>query len=83
MKYTVVWKPLAKAKLAELWLQASNRAAFTQAADKIESQLRTTPLNVGESREDDYRVLYELPLVVAYRVSNDDRLVTVVLVRMV
>ena len=83
MKYTVVWKPFAKAKLAELWLEAADRTAFTLAADMVESLLRTKPLDVGESRKDNYRVHYELPLIIAYRVSEYDRMVTVVGVRTV
>jgi hypothetical protein len=83
VSYTVVWKPLAMAKLAELWIAAADRAAFTQAANRIESLLRTNPLEVGESRTDANRVLYELPLAVAYRVSEEDLMVTVVGVRMI
>jgi mRNA-degrading endonuclease RelE of RelBE toxin-antitoxin system len=83
MTYTVVWNSLAKAQLAQLWLDAPDRAAITRAADKIDRQLRASPSEIGESRTDEYRVLYELPLVVAYRVSDDDRMVTVVAVRAV
>src|SRR5438045_8319300 len=36
MKFTVNWTPNAQTKLLNLWLQASDRADITAAADRIE-----------------------------------------------
>lgn len=83
MKYTVVWNRSADDSLVELWMNATDRNAVTQAVREIDAQLGQSPLEVGESREVDYRILCILPLVVAYRVSEDDRLATVVKVRAV
>ena len=81
MTYTVVWRPKAKSDLALLWVESSNPSAITRAADRIDSQLRVAPTEVGESREERYRILCVLPLAVAYHISESDRLVTVVRVR--
>lgn len=64
-------------------MNATDRDAITRTVKQIDAQLGQSPLKVGESREGDYRILCILPLVIAYRVSEDDRLVTVVKVRAV
>jgi mRNA-degrading endonuclease RelE of RelBE toxin-antitoxin system len=81
MTYTVTWKPRADRELAELWLQAPDRNLVAHAVHQIDTNLRTRPLEVGESREGTFRILCILPLVVGYRVSEPDRLVEVVRIR--
>lgn len=83
MKYTVVWKRSADDTLIELWMNATDRDAISRAVRQIETQLRVAPLDVGESREENYRILCILPVVVAYRISQEDCLVTVVQIRTV
>lgn len=77
MKYTVVWKPRAEQELAELWMQAADRDIVGHAAQQIDWKLRDAPLEVGESREGEFRLLCILPLVVGYQVSEADCLVIV------
>jgi hypothetical protein len=43
MRYTVVDLPLAQAQLANLWMQAANRQAVADAADRIGAALRDDP----------------------------------------
>jgi hypothetical protein len=81
MKYTVVWKPSAQRRLAEIWMSTSDRAAIARTADDIDRMLGTQPLQIGESREVNSRILVEPPLAVVYDVSPDDRLVSVLSVR--
>ncbi len=77
MKYTVIWMPKAQDELAELWLQASDRADVTAAANDIERLLERTPNQIGETLFDTVRS-YELdPLAVEFEVIDDDRLVNV------
>jgi hypothetical protein len=77
MNFTVVWVPSAEDQLADLWLNARDRGALTRAADRIHRLLGTDPINAGESRPDDRRVLIELPLVVYFEISEPDRMVRV------
>ncbi len=77
MTFTVVWRPSAESKLAEIWAGAPDRQAVTDAADSIDSLLHTAPLHVGESRLDNIRVLSVPPLTVYYDVYEKDRLVAV------
>jgi hypothetical protein len=77
MKFTVVWKPTAADKLADLWTVGPDRAAITQAANLIDRLLQNDPLRQGEERGDDTRILIEAPLAVYYSVSQADCLVTV------
>jgi plasmid stabilization system protein ParE len=77
MTYTVTWTVSARNELVDLWLQATDRAAVTQAANYVDSVLRTSPLDIGEPSDQGRRTLYEPPLVVLYSVSQADCLVTV------
>jgi plasmid stabilization system protein ParE len=77
MKFTVVWKPSAQAMLAHLWSTASDRSAVARAADAIDVLLRRNPLDVGEERSENKRILIVPPLAVHYRVLEADCLVRV------
>jgi plasmid stabilization system protein ParE len=77
MTFTVIWRPSAEQKLAEIWTEADDRQAVTDAADAIDVFLRTGPIEVGESRVANIRILTVSPLSVYYDVHEDDRLVAV------
>jgi hypothetical protein len=83
MRYTLIWKPAVEQRLAQIWTAAADRRAVTEAADKIDEVLRTRPLAVGESRDEGRRILIEEPLVVVYRVLEEDCMVNVLGVKMV
>jgi hypothetical protein len=72
MKWTVVFRPSAQNHLAEIWTDAIDRQAVTDAANEIERLLARSPLNVGESREGNTRIVMEPPLAVLYDVFPDD-----------
>lgn len=77
MNYTVVWLPAAEAELARIFLRTQNRSAVTAAADKLDQMLAIDPLDAGESRTPDDRILLVAPLGIYFRVLPDDRLVQV------
>jgi hypothetical protein len=77
MNYTVVWKATAKARLAEIWMAARDRTAIARAADEIDALLCDSPLDEGESRQEEFRVLFVKPLAVKYTVSEADRIVSI------
>ncbi len=77
MKFTVVWRPSAEAKLADIWAAAENRQDVTLASDSIDSLLKNSPSEVGESREENSRFLSVPPLAVYYDVLDQDRMVFV------
>jgi plasmid stabilization system protein ParE len=81
MKYTVVWKPSARQRLADVWIAAHDRGAVTSAADVIDRVLRDDPSEEGESRGGAARILIVPPLAVVYDVREEDRLVEVLSVR--
>jgi plasmid stabilization system protein ParE len=72
MKFTVVWKPSAETKLAEIWTDATDQQAVTSAADSIDALLGASPLEVGESRVSNARILTVSPLSVYFDVYEDD-----------
>jgi len=77
MIFTAVWNPSSLDELADLWLNAPDRSAVTQAANRIDQLLKQDPYANSESRSGNSRVMIEPPLVVNYEVSDDDCLVTV------
>ena len=81
MKFTVVWMASAQRELARLWTDQADRAAITAAANAIDVRLSRDPERLGESREDEMRVLIAAPLTVFFRVRVDDRMVEVVSVK--
>ncbi len=81
MRYTVTWKPSVKQRLAEIWVTAPDRNAVTAAADSIDGLLRENPLDLGESRSGNARILVLSPLAVVYEVLPEDRLVQVLSIR--
>lgn len=77
MTYTVVWRPTAERKLADIWLAAQDREAVRAAADAMESLLKSTPADVGEARDGKTRILTVSPLAIYFDVLDDDCLVAV------
>ncbi len=75
--YTVRWKRSARDQLAELWMQAPDRNAVTDAANQIDSLLERSPEQQGESRPGGRRILILLPLAVLFRVNEQDKIVAV------
>ena len=71
MRYTVVWTPAARDQLAELWLQAADRATVTQATHQIDQTLRDDPDTKGVDFYGD-RLLVVPPLQVVFVVRADD-----------
>jgi hypothetical protein len=80
MSFKVLWKPDAEGQLAAIWNKSTNRNLITESAHVIDKVLATKPEEAGESREEGFRILFESPLGVIYKVSAVDRSVIVVAV---
>jgi len=78
MKYTVVWTTTAENELAQIWLDASDRQQVSDAANRLERELKRDPIRSSTIRSDYFREMYLQPLVVRFNISEDDRRVTVV-----
>jgi hypothetical protein len=74
MKYTVVTTSLADDQLAKLWLRATDRQSVADAYDRIEAMLKHDPHSLGREHPGGWRVLDEPPIVVTFRVIEEDRL---------
>jgi hypothetical protein len=77
MTFTVVWRQQALDALADLWNNAADKNAVAAASDRIDDLLARDPLNQGESRPGNYRLLFERPLGVCYRANAATRRVVV------
>lgn len=76
MTFTVVWMPTAENDLALLWVTAGDRQAVTDAANRIDRELRVDGHMKGMDAFGD-RYYVDPPLAVFYDVSVPDRLVRV------
>jgi plasmid stabilization system protein ParE len=66
MNYTVVWTRAALRQLNNLWTQAIDPDQVDEAATRVAQTLATDPEQVGESRGDDTRIMFDAPLVVLF-----------------
>ncbi|MGC1273247.1 MAG: type II toxin-antitoxin system RelE/ParE family toxin [Planctomycetaceae bacterium] len=76
--FEVRWLPDAEAELTSLWLTARDRQRITDAADRLDRQLRLDPESLGESRSPGRRVAFVSPIGIAFDVGKDDGKVVVV-----
>jgi hypothetical protein len=75
--FAVRWKKVARERLADIWLRATDRNEITQTAHRIDLVLQSNPEEKGESREGGRRVLLVPPLGVIFRVRPDAAMVEV------
>jgi hypothetical protein len=80
MKYTVIWVPSARARLAELYVQASDKQALSVAANRIDRELKRDADAKG-APWGRFRVYSDDPLAVLFEVDPGDRMVRVFVVR--
>ena len=78
--FTVTWTQSASDQLADIWMKADSplRDEITSYVQLLDRHLRANADRLGESREPRVRILTNTPLGIEYRVSEPDRLVTVV-----
>jgi hypothetical protein len=76
MRWTVVWRNSALDDLAAIWLNATDRRAVTEAANRIDQTLRTDADQKGEDFYGD-RLYVDGPLAVTFSVNADDCIVRV------
>ena len=81
MSYAVVWHPNAEAALTRIWLGARDRQRVSEAAERINQRLQVNPLGAGESREEDFRVVFDAPILVEFQVIESEQLVQELFVR--
>jgi hypothetical protein len=77
IRYIVTWLPVALDELALIWVNALDRQAVADAADRIDLALRVDPDQKGRQRQG-YWLYADLPLLVAYEIIPDDCMVRIV-----
>jgi hypothetical protein len=77
MRWTVLYRPSAQDQLAEAWLNSPDPQSVAEAADAIDRILASNPMEVGESRSGNSRIIMQQPLTVLYDVYPDDAVVEV------
>jgi plasmid stabilization system protein ParE len=68
VSYRVIWEDAALAQLDEIWKTSLDKEGIQNTATRINTELTFNPLEAGESRSRNYRVLFKYPLVVWFRV---------------
>jgi hypothetical protein len=77
MRWTVLYRVSAQDHLGDIWLNAPDQQAIADSADAIDRILASTPLDAGESRGGNSRIIIHQPLSVMFDVYPDDGLVEV------
>jgi hypothetical protein len=80
MRYTVIWKPEAERRLAELGMEAEEPERLANASNLIERELAANPAAVGEQRIGSIRVVVVPSLGMYFRLNSEDRQVSVLTV---
>jgi len=80
-KFTVVWSEAAEDRLLEIWL-AKRSPRIQLAADLIDRALAEDPHDKGIRRSPNHSILRATPLEVLFSVSEEDRLVRILAVRL-
>jgi hypothetical protein len=70
VKYVVLWMPTAISSLADVWMSATDREAVTKSSQRLDILFAHHPLDIGESRDVDRRLVIDPPLQVLYRVLD-------------
>ena len=83
MTFRVVWESAALTELDEIWKAALDQEGIQNTATRINTELTFNPLGAGESRDDDFRVLFKFPLIVWFRVMERIQEVQVLHVRLI
>jgi plasmid stabilization system protein ParE len=81
MSFRVTWDEAALAQLDEIWKASSDKEGVQNTATRMDTERTFNPLEAGESRSRDYRVLFKYPLVVWFRVIERLREVQVLHIR--
>jgi len=66
VSFRVDWRPAAERHLAQLWVDAPDRQAVTDAADWLEAEMTRDPMNLGESRDGQRRMAFRGPLGISF-----------------
>ena len=78
MKYAVLCTVAADGELAAIWIASDDRKGISAAAHEIEQALADAPLDHGESRDDNLRIIFVAPLGARYVVMPEDQRVVIV-----
>ncbi len=81
IRYTVTWLKDAENQLAQIWVDATDKQAVTDAANAIDVLLSTDAHDKGKEASEGLRGLHVPPLRVLFSVREQDRLVEVASVR--
>ena len=80
-RYTVTYMRDALQDLARLWLGAFDRQAVTEAGNTVDQLLRDDAPQKGVPIGTNRRQVFVSPLIFEFTVEEDDRMVTIWLVR--
>ena len=78
MSFRVTWDPEAEDELQRIYDAAIDKEGVANAARRVGLELAAVPLEAGESRDEENRILFKFPLIVWFRVHERTRDVSVV-----
>ncbi len=82
IRYSVLWSQYAENELAALWCDYPSRPEVTQAADRIDAELRNDAHQKGLALPKGWRSFASSPLIAYFRVDEGDRKVLIEAIRL-
>lgn len=79
--FTVIWSELADQELTEIWLRATDRQSLTLIINDFDAALKSAPQAIVAEDREGLRIATLSSLRVTFSVSEDDRIVNVLIVR--
>jgi plasmid stabilization system protein ParE len=77
MMWTVVWEEAAERSLTSIWLADRSLQRINEAAHEIDAMLAANPLDAGESRGGNVRIVFAQPLSALVEVHEAQRITRV------
>jgi len=71
--YSVVWEKAAETSVLEALLRAADKPSLWAIVQSIDAQLRLNPIEAGESRDGNTRIVFIRPFCVLYTYDESER----------
>ncbi len=77
MSYIVIFTPQVNRDIVDYWIESLHQREMTRAIDDLVRQMRNDPLEIGESRGGNRRVVFQWPVGMEFEVDEENQQVEV------
>jgi hypothetical protein len=77
VSYIVIFTPQVNRDIVDYWIESLHQREMTRAIDDLVRQMRNDPLEIGESRGGNRRVVFQWPVGMEFEVDEENQQVEV------